>query len=111
MTTCNDLPVTLHPTFPTVGFENIDCSINMFFINKKHRKEPPVGEICLYSDQQKQIDYMLFENGRLLLISQQDADQFSNNLHLYSLKSGVFLNDPTRKIGDAETPLLAQAKF
>ena len=56
-------------------------------------------------------DYVIFNQGRLLLISQQDADQFKNHPGLFSLKSQVFLNESSRTISDEERPLLVKAKF
>ena len=99
------------PRYPSSGFEKISSSFNVFEMHELDKSNINIDQIKLYSELQKEIDYIIIDQEGLLLISQEDAEKFSSNPHLYSLKSRLFLNSPRRLLTDAETDLVIKAKF
>jgi hypothetical protein len=94
------------------SWEGIDLSFNFFEVEEmgSQRAVSP-SSLHLYRTVPKEFDYMLMKNGRITLLSQQDAEVFFNDPDLYSLKSKVFVNQPLRTIVERERELLVRIKF
>jgi hypothetical protein len=92
-------------------FAGIHASLNFFQISQSPEKRVSFADLQLYKRGQKDFDYMLFENGRVILLSQQDAEVFATDPNLYSLKAKVFVNQPLRKTTESELNLLVKLKF
>lgn len=82
-----------HPTFKTSGIEKFfdGISVSLNFLEKHMQTEKLVQNYYLHGSYQKEFDYVVFENGEAILISQQEAEVLLNKYDIFSIKSGEFL--------------------